>query len=609
MIDIEDTYKTSHLLIHSEPTDNPKSKEINDYVMDLIAYLQDNPSVDNNTYKHYCHQLKRKYKIAPSTASLNYVYRNLVYNNMINMNTMFETFNIRKKSRSDSGITQITVMSSPHPNGEKFSCEHNCYYCPNEPAHEGNGWVDQPRSYLYNEPAVRRGNMNNFDGANQMWDRMSVLSLCGHDIDKLEVMVLGGTWGSYPVDYRINFIRDLYYAANTFYIDKRRERLTLEEEIDINMVAPVRIIGLTLETRPDHVTANELMLLRQMNCTRVQIGVQHLDDTILKKINRGCYLSDTKRAIRNLLNCGLKVDIHIMFDLPFSSPEIDREMIIQLLHDNDLRFDQMKLYPFESLDWTETKKWEDNGQYLHYNEDDLVENLLYTMKHIHPWVRINRIIRDIPSQYIHAGICKPNARQDLDRILKNRGIYSMDIRNREVGSNIKAINQINDAIMMIRSYHASDGIEYFISMESPDNKYIYGFCRLRLSDTMGYVDSIEPAIRHKKDTLKNINLFSYLNGCAMIRELHVYGDMTPVTENGACVQHRGFGKMMLRKAEEIAIMKGYKKMAIISGVGARKYYEKNGYHLYDTYMIKRLTWHYHIFSLIIIIIAFIWMIL
>ena len=147
---------------------------------------------------------------------------------------------------------------------------------------------------------ITRANENKFDSSNQMWDRMTTLFLCGHKIDKIEAMVLGGTWGSYPIDYRDDFIRDMYYAANTFYVDsdKRRPRKTLEDEIEINVTSPVKIIGLTLETRPDHVTKNEILLLRKYNCTRVQIGVQHTDRVILSKINRGCYIEDVKRAIK-----------------------------------------------------------------------------------------------------------------------------------------------------------------------------------------------------------------------------------------------------------------------------------------------------------------------
>ena len=333
-----------------------------------------------------------------------------------------------------------------------------------------------------------------------MWDRMSALLLCGLNIDKLEVMVLGGTWGSYPEDYRYEFIRDLYYAANTFYVDsdERRDRYTLAEEIKINETALVRVIGLTLETRPDHVTSNEIKMLNDMMCTRVQIGVQSLNDNILKKINRGCYYEDTVRAIKNLLNCGFKVDVHIMFDLPFASYEDDIVMADQFLNDENVRFDQAKLYPFSSMDWTVTKQWEDKGMDLHYSQEELMEVLIHFMTNVHPWVRLNRVIRDIPDFYITAGNNIPNYRQNIEEEMKSRGIYCMDIRNREVKNNEGSLEAFKNMKLIVRSYKASGGDEYFISFESKDEKYIYGFCRLRLSKELGYVYDIKPRIHRKE---------------------------------------------------------------------------------------------------------------
>ena len=261
--DIEDTVKmkTGNLLIRNvyrggEPEIYEK------YLLDLLSNLD---SYNKHKFTHTKKLLNKKHHINPNVTGLNYAYYKLIENNKIMRNKYFESLNVVKTCRTSSGITQITVLSSPYPNGEEFSCEHNCY-CPNEPAHEGNNFTPQPRSYLYHEPAVRRANENRFDGANQMWDRMSALLLCGLNIDKLEVMVLGGTWGSYPEDYRYEFIRDLYYAANTFYVDsdERRDRYTLAEEIKINETALVRVIGLTLETRPDHVTSNEIKMLNDM---------------------------------------------------------------------------------------------------------------------------------------------------------------------------------------------------------------------------------------------------------------------------------------------------------------------------------------------------------
>jgi ELP3 family radical SAM enzyme/protein acetyltransferase len=594
--DIEDIkYNTNHLLLHDLDKDNII---INNLVIDLVKELEKLDNINQKKWMIINQELKKKHKIVPGILTMNYYYMLNVSNNIIKPNKFYEEYNIRKQSRTNSGITQVTVMMTGYPNGERFSCQHNCYYCPDEPAHEGNNWTPQPRSYLYDEPAVHRANMNKFDAANQMWDRMSSLQLCGLPIDKIELMASGGTFGSYPLDYRIEFTRDLYYAANTFYInkDERRERYSLEEEILINMNADVRIIGYTLETRPDHITPDEIKLFRQLNCTRIQIGVQHTDDNILKKVNRGCYYKDAVLAIKNLLNNGLKVDVHLMFDLPFAEAEDDIKMINKLyvydektneytFADSNLTFDQAKYYPFSSVNWTVTKQWEDRGECLHYSQDELINVLIYAKSHTPHTIRLNRVIRDIPSHYIHAGNDIPNLRQLLEIKMKRINKKCNCIRCREVKSNKDALECIDNSIVNIRKYKASNGIEYFISIESQDKKYIYGFCRLRLSNKIGYFIN-----KYNEEEI----LFPYLNGCAMIRELHVYGNMIPVNENSSNnVQHRGFGKKLVNIAENIASDYGFNKIAIISGVGVRQYYHKLGYELVDTYMIKELYKNQH----------------
>ncbi len=596
VLDIEDSYNINHFYRH-----NIKFSEIeNAYLLDLINTLNEyDDTFNQKDWKNIHNILKKKHKVVPGVIVLNYLYKYNITNNIIKPNKLFERFNIRNETRTTSGITQITVLTSPRPNGQEFTCEHNCYYCPNEPAHEGNNYTPQPRSYLFNEPAVRRANENKFDAAWQVWNRATGLELCGLPVDKVELYILGGTWGSYPVDYRIEFVRDLYYAANTYYNDKNnlRERLSLEEEIEINISTTVRIIGLTMETRPDHVTADEIQLLRRMNCTRVQIGVQHLDYEILKKINRGCYYDDVKRAIYNLLNCGFKIEIHLMFDLPNSSLTKDKELIDQLFlmdtksqefnfADPNITFDEAKYYPFQSVDWTVTKQWEDKGEYLHYSHEELIEVLMYAKSHTPPSVRLARVIRDIPVSYVYAGNNVPNLRQLLEADMKKNNLVCKCIRCREVRTKKTDINNI---IMNVRHYEASGGDEYFISIESPDKDIIYGFCRLRLSPNMGFI--LSGGYKYSKNSNKDINLFPFLNNVAIVRELHVYGNMTPHKTQGEHYQHRGFGKMLLKEAERIAINNDYHKIAVISGVGVRKYYEKCGYKLNNNYMMKELDFY------------------
>jgi len=635
-MDIEDTVpklsdqrKVSNLMFKHK-TSPEENLKIQSFIKDCIINIT--PNIIKSDYDKIIKKLSKEYKIKPSIASMNYYYRKMVSEKEIKINMTFEKFNKGKQCRTNSGITQITVLTSPTPNNKDFSCEHDCYYCPKQPGYPrsyiGKTYKGNPKNRIFldtdepndGEPAVLRGEENNWIAVDQMWDRMSVLLLCGINVDKLEVSVLGGTWGSYPEDYRDVFIRDIYYAANTFYIDsdKRRNPRTLEEEIKINETTTVRIIGLTLETRPDHVTKKELQLLRKYNCTRVQIGVQHTDKKILSKINRGCYVEDTKRAIFNLLNVGLKVDVHLMFDLPYATPDDDLKMIKTMLNDNELYFDQAKLYPFVSLEWTKTKEWEDKGMNLHYSQEELNEVLIKTKLMMDPDRRLVRVIRDFPSTRVMDGNKKPNLRQDIHKMMAERGLKCHCIRCREVKNKPEAIALIKKAQIFVRERIASDGKEYFISFECPDPKdpsfmYIYGFCRLRLSNVMGYIKNIKPRIHRDKsnkedNTERYINLYPELNNVAMIRELHVYGNMNAVkTKMNNTSQHMGFGRQMVLKAEEIARNNGYNKIAVISGVGVRKYYEeKLGYKLgsYD-YMYKVTREDFTLVYILIILIFYI----
>jgi histone acetyltransferase (RNA polymerase elongator complex component) len=493
-----------------------------------------------------------------------------------------------KAGKSHSGIISVTVFTSGYPEfidpktGEQkkqvFSCAFDCFYCPNEPGGE------TPRSYLKGEPGVMRATRSNFDCLTQMFDRMKALYLCGHECDKLEVLVLGGTWTSYPIPYREQFIRDIYYSANTFFdmfanTPNIREKLSLTEEKLINKTTRSKVIGLTLETRPDTITAKELKLLRYYGCTRVQLGIQHLDNDVLTKINRKCKTETTIKGIKLLKDAGYKIDGHFMPNLPGSTPDKDKNMLINellgvqeytrtedienqittekyKLSNENVQVDQWKVYPTTIVPWTEIEKWYKSGEYVPYDMDEMKEILLETITKVFPWIRLNRIVRDIPDDYSILTNYRSNMRQDLDTELKKQGKFSYCIRNREV----KTQNfDMNNMFMVIREYDASDGTEYFISFESQDNKLLYGFIRLRLTNN------------------QPIHIFPELEGCALIRELHVYGKLQPVGNKTNHVQHSGLGRRLLQKAENIAKTNKYNKISVIAGEGTRGYYEKFGY--------------------------------
>jgi len=552
-----------------------KKRDFNDRDINIISkelYENINNLKCDNDIMRFQKHIQRTYKITLSKSNLIYFYNYLNINNLA-----FKKLITKKKSKSNSGVIVITLLTSGNPeyiddNGvlikDKFSCRHNCAYCPNEKAHEGNNWVDQPRSYLYTEPAVLRANENNFDPILQFNSRITSLINMGHIVDKLELIILGGTWSNYNIKYRDYFITSTYYAANTFYTDKR-DMLSLEDEITLNETSKIHIIGLTLETRPDEITLNEIKEFRRYNCTRVQLGVQHTDNEVLKKIKRGHTIEKVYDAIKILKNNGYKVDIHLMPNLPGSSYDMDKKMLEESLYDDRLQVDQYKIYPTAIVPWTQIKDWYDKGEYVPYNDLLLFELIKEFKKKVQKWKRLNRIIRDIPSTYITGGYKHEyvNMRQLLQNDMKKNNWCCNCIRCREV-KDIK-INLDNIELNTL-SYYASEGMEYFISYET--DKYLIGFIRLRLAN--------------KVDKTNQLNI---LHDAALIRELHVYSNLSDVGNNiETSYQHKGYGKKLVAEAEKIAYNNGYKKIAIISGTGVRNYYRNIGYELEDTYMVKNL---------------------
>ena len=513
-----------------------------------------------------------------------FYYKKFIYQEKLHDSSILKQLLMKSPSRDISGINQITLLTSPHPDGQKFSCKHDCFYCPNEPAHEGNNWVPQPRSYLSKEPAVQRANRNKFDAFAQTQDRLNSLFTCGHKCDKLEFILEGGTFTEYPKPYLIRFFRDFIYCCNVYFetLDKSkplRDKMSLEEEIEINKTAKCRIIGICIETRPDSVLQFDedgqpwIKTLLSWGVTRIQLGMQHIDNKILKKINRGHTIETSIRAIQVCKDNCFKIDIHIMPDLPTSSPEKDMKMFDYLYSSSHIQPDQMKIYPCEVVPWTKIEKWYHDGTYQPYGNDQAVmKNVLaYAMKNCPPWIRLPRVVRDIPHEYISGGLKCGNMRQVIQ---DEKQFESNDIRYREIGRHPQYM--IENSNVMIRKYKASQGIEYFISVESEDNKAVYGFIRLRIPSKSSRFAMIY------RNTLENKGL---------IRELHVYGSLQRVheksTKNSIKSQHRGIGKRLLKEAERIAKYNHMcTGMAVISGIGVREYYEKQGYVLQNHYMVK-----------------------
>ena len=514
--------------------------------------------------------LSRRYKMNPSKWSLGDLYRKLHKQNPETYPYVYELNKalMQKAVRGDSGILNISVSLPP----DTFSCKYNCHFCPNEPG--------MPRSYLSNEDVFKRAAQVNFDTANQVWIRLKALELNGHSIDKLEFRVLGGTFSSYEHKVTDVFMRDLYFAANTYYGDRERERRTIEEEQEENVTSRVHVVGMGVETRPDSITIDEIKRFRRYGVTRVEIGVQHTDDNLLRKVNRGHLVKHSKEAVKLLKDYGFKVEIHIMADLPGATPEGDKECYREVLQGEDLIPDYLKDYPCLDVDFTKIKEWKQSGKWKPYAENtpdarDLKEVLIYRQEITPKWVRVNRIQRDFQEAkegrlgYTSQGI-KTNMAQIVKREAEARGIYCECIRCCEL-RNQKF--DPKDIVYRFSKFCASGAIEYFIYAEveqSPRN-LLLGFIRLRLGD------------------LKEAHIEELKGNTAMIRELHVYGKITAVGEDSkGSAQHMGIGKTLLQMAEDKAIYHTYDQMAIISGIGVRGYYAKRGYELRGSYMMKSL---------------------
>tara|TARA_B100000035_G_scaffold315420_2_gene335999 strand:- start:1351 stop:3312 length:1962 start_codon:yes stop_codon:yes gene_type:complete len=571
-----------------------------------------NVSDNNILYKKFEAELNKQMRKSKIQGLRKSILLN-VLNNVLNINDFNEDLRdnfkimkllLRKKPmRNISGITSITVITAPFPDGQKFSCKHNCYYCPNEPAHEGNGWQAQPRSYLFHEPAVLRANQHKFYAIGQMLNRMDTYFSNGHVIDKLEIIVEGGTYTEYPVDYLQRYHRDLFYAANIYFdlrkvynnydnclndkldlelLSNIRQPLSVEEEIKINKTAKVHIIGICIETRPDALDDEWLWRFRCWGVTRVQLGAQHVDNKILKKINRGHNVEQLLWAMKYLKDNCFKIDIHIMPDLPDASPEIDKAMFDYVY--SVVCPDQMKVYPCQTVPWTVIKKWYEAGKYVPYFDKDpqlLIDVVRYSMETCPKWVRLPRVIRDIPcSVYVEGGNDIGNMRQMVDKLLDGDNVYSNDIRAREIGRHSKYYNK--PAKYCTMQYYGNEGTDYFISYESYDERALFGFIRLRIVEEKN-----------------NMTKFEILKKRGLIRELHVYGDTTAVaTYSKHGCQHTGIGGGLLELAEIKSMEHGLYGIVVISGEGVKEYYEKKGYKEVDTFMIKNFwfweVWYYYL---------------
>ncbi|MFH0769117.1 MAG: tRNA uridine(34) 5-carboxymethylaminomethyl modification radical SAM/GNAT enzyme Elp3 [Chloroflexota bacterium] len=459
---------------------------------------------------------------------------------------------MRKSTRTISGVTPVAVMTRP------MKCPGQCVYCPTYP--------DAPQSYTPESPAVIRARKCDYDARKQVSLRLRILSEMEHPTDKIELIVMGGTFLASPEGYQYQFIKDCFDALNG------EESSTLEEAKRLNETANHRCTGLCIETRPDWCQQEQIDRMLEFGTTRVELGVQTLDDEIYRLVKRGHKVEDVVKATRLLKEHGFKVHYHWMPGLPGSTPEKDLALSRQLFSDSRFRPDGLKLYPTMVVAGTELEKWYRDGRYQPYDNDTMT-NLVADIKSIVPrYVRISRVLRDIPPQFIVGGV-KDSLRNVVKQRMKQLAVECKCIRCREYGHRAQAGWEIGQPRMTRIDYEASGGKEIFLSFED-ERETLFGLLRMRIQS-------------------KSIaRLGQEANGnSALIRELHIYGPEVPLKrQNPTAAQHKGLGKALLMEAERIAREEFQApQMVVLSGTGAKEYYRSEfGYSSQADYMVRSL---------------------
>ena len=482
---------------------------------------------------------------------------------------------IRKKpTRTISGVAVVAVMCKPH------KCPHGrCIYCPESEI--------APPSYTGEEPAALRARMFDFDPYKQTYNRLLQLDSIGHPLDKVELIVMGGTFPSYYTCYQEWFVTRCIEAMNDFGLKDPEERLRIRnagdlkvpenfsylEDIQVkNEMSSVRCVGMTFETRPDYAKIEDVDRMLKMGVTRVELGVQTIYNFIYKRIERGHRVEDVIESSRILRDSGIKVAMHLMPGL-FSDPERDMRIFHRVFEDEHFKPDMLKIYPCLVTQGSKLHELWEEGNYKPYTTNEAVDLIVKVKKMLPKWVRTMRIQRDIPSQLIEAGVKKSNLGELVYQKLAEENVNCQCIRCREVGHKgaVGVKPDFNNIKLMNEEYDAGGGREIFLSHEDLVNDILIGFLRLRI-----------PSINaHRKEVDEKT---------AIIRELHVYGQMAELGQKkDELWQHMGYGEDLLHEAERIASESYDKnKILIISGVGARNYYRKFGYKLEGPYMSKMI---------------------
>ncbi|MBE0512865.1 tRNA uridine(34) 5-carboxymethylaminomethyl modification radical SAM/GNAT enzyme Elp3, partial [Candidatus Bathyarchaeota archaeon] len=447
----------------------------------------------------------------------------------------------RKIVRTISGVTIVAVMTKPWPCPQKNPCA----YCPGGPPY------GVPQSYTGHEPAAMRGLQSGFDPHEQVRNRIEQLKAIGHMVDKVELVIMGGTFPGMPLDYQEHFVKECLDAV------AEKKTRSLEETKKLAETSRTRNVGITVETRPDWAKEKHVDQMLSMGVTRVELGVQNVYDDIYELVERGHSVQDVVEATRILKDAGLKVAYHLMPGLPGSSFERDLEGFRKIFTDSRFKPDMIKIYPCLVLKGTKAYDWWRRGEYQPYTNEEATQLILEVKKTVPPWIRIMRVQRDIPAYLIEAGVNRSNLRQLVLRRLKEEGVRCRCIRCREVGhrwlkDKVKA--DANSIEIRTIKEKTSEGDEVFISAEDPVNDVLVGYLRLRIPSGKA----------HRPEIVSETT--------SIVRELRVYGPLVPVGRHLAeAWQHKGYGGVLLSEAERISL-EDYdrRKVVVTSALGTKQ---------------------------------------
>jgi len=464
---------------------------------------------------------------------------------------------LRKKPvRSISGITVVAVMSKPAP------CPGECIYCPRGDS--------APQSYTGHEPAALRARASNYDPYMQVEGRLEQLSSTGHSVDKVEIIVMGGTFPSLSPDYQERFVASCLDAMSNFSSSERSFSRDIFEAQARNESSVARCVGLTFETRPDFARAEQVNRMLALGATRVELGVQTLSNKVYRKVKRGHSVEDVARATRELKDRGLKVGYHMMPGL-FSTFEEDRGMFEKLFSDPSFRPDTLKIYPTLVVGGTELYQLWKEGEYEPYSHQEAAELIAEVKRLLPPWVRTMRVQRDIPAGMIEAGVGKGDLGSLALNKLKEKGERCRCIRCRDIGHlsyKLGVRTEPENQVLKVRSYEASEGVEKFLSIEDVEEDALLAYLRMRY-----------PSAGAEKE----------VEGSALVRELRTLGTSLPIGKQASWgQQHRGLGRRLLTRAEEMAGDEGFNKLLVLSAIGTRSYYSRLGYSREGAYMGKEI---------------------